>query len=492
MPLPKLPRELQAQFTADDLPGQYLLSRDRDLLPDNWLIAEKDGWLLACHPSLPCLPLRGVSGEQVGFLLGFPITEEGELLEDRQQGFALAGAVPLESSLYTLSGRWLAIVLTAGEQCIYLDPAGSLPAVYSPSLALAGASTALFPYTRDTADRVDLIEAMPIPHLNASYPPGMTPRVGISRLLPNHRLDLQTWQAQRHWPISDVGITSDPTGTAMVFAEHLKKNIAAVAARCPLLLSLTAGRDSRTILACARPFLDEAVIFTDHLPGTASVTDMRMAKRITRKMGLNHDVRSIAISSPREQALWLFRSGGAVGNYGSFLSMPRTRETDKHRAYLPGYMFVTARNYYVPHLNKRDPAWRDQGLDARVLLSLIYAPIRQETVQVMETWLENQPFSDLRQAVALFYVEERLGAWQAVCSLPHADKTALELWPVSSRPMVEIMLTLPEAYCAAYQLHDDIIAREWPELLQFRFNQPGFMDRVECGIRRRMPHKQSL
>ena len=210
------PHELREKFRSRDLVGQFMLCKNAELIPDGWTTYRLNYWLVACHPVLPCTELKATTGETFGYLIGYYISREGVLLGSVGLSYLPNQLTDFESFLYGFSGRFVAVMLATDSARIYLDPCGSLSVVYSPHQEVVSSSPALIPYSKETADKREFIEAIGIPFTNAMYPLGATPRHGVDRLLPNHCLDLTSWQAVRHWPSTKLAKT---TNTSAAVAE---------------------------------------------------------------------------------------------------------------------------------------------------------------------------------------------------------------------------------------------------------------------------------
>jgi len=442
------------------------------------------GWYLAHDSRLLCRRVISADGLAQGFLLGFPITSEGCLLADCNLPAFVGEGLSFIDWLAQLSGKWLAILLTDEEERIYLDPGGSLTAVYCPSMNMVAGTTGLILYTEETQDRSEFAQQMPIPEAVTMYPIGMTPRHGIERLLPNHSLDLRNWKSRRDWPRADLGTTWNTAMAAREVAAITRRNITAVAARFPLQLALTAGYDSRTILACARSHLGTAKFFTSVLPSDAAWLDVSVGRRIAKDLGLAHEVIAYEEPDERDKEVWLHRTGCAVGNNLSYLGMRSAQQLDRSHVYLTGYVSETARDFFGPRMDRLNPAWRTNGIRAENLIALTGAPVRKDALARAEVWLAGQPLREPEHILALFYLEQRVGGWVAVLGAPFADISMFELWPLNNRRITEIMVTLPHEYRRNVGLNKDIIAQEWPELLRHGFNEPRGTDILNLKLRR--------
>ena len=58
-----------------------------------------------------------------------------------------------------------------------------------------------------------------------------------------------------------------------------------------------------------------------------------------------------------------------------------------------------------------------------------------------------------------------------MCSYAYADMVRFESWPLNSRRLVALMLSLPFEYQAAARLCDDVIRSRWPELAELPYNK---------------------
>ena len=211
-----------------DWAGQYLLAPEPIEVP-GWEARRVAGRYLASHPSLPILPVMA-GGHEVGALLGWVVNRDGKLLHRLN---VPGGADPVEVA-YEHGGRWLLIT----EEELYLDPSGSQPAVYAPELGVVASSPGLL----DAEDDAELVTAFDVVNRDGWYPFGLTPKRGVNRLLPNHRLDLTTFEASRHHEALAPG--SVPVEKAAAVALEAIDAAGSAFADTGLFVGLTSGQDS--------------------------------------------------------------------------------------------------------------------------------------------------------------------------------------------------------------------------------------------------------
>ena len=336
-PILRYPSEIARRCGPSDLVGQFILSKDPDHLPGDWTRHRLGPWWLAVHPALPAIDLIGPDSSRLGWLVGYPIDRDGRFASDALRWpSAPVDDAEVEEMLYATGGRYLCILIAGPAPRVYLDPCGSLAAVFSPRHGIVASSTALVPYSRGCEDDRPMIEILGIPDTSKWFPFGMTSRRFVHRLLPNHYLDLESWAAVRHWPTAEILPDDDVASAVAVIASIAKRHIAAVAERFPLHIGLTAGYDSRMLLACARDHLEDTVFFTLGLGDAKARSDCHYGSRIAREFGLTHRIIGFREPDPGDMTRWLYRTGCCVGEVRGLRAVTLCLRLDPWRAELPG------------------------------------------------------------------------------------------------------------------------------------------------------------
>ena len=471
----------------EDLIGQFILCRTRDTVPEGWTCRDRGPWVLGTHPSLPVVDIRDSDGESAGWLLGYLVdVAQGKMVtRDIECDMRVSDAdapAKFESILYEYGGRFAAVSLIDGAERFYLDPSGSLAAVFCQAQQIAASTTTLVPRTDECGDNTELIRMMGIPERTNWYPFGLTPRHGVDRLLPNHYLDLSSWQTVRHWPTGEITASMDVQSAAGEIAPILKNTISAVARAYPLHMPLTAGRDSRMLLACAREHLERTVFFTYDL-GQAKKPDAQVARKLARRFGLNHVIVRFAEPGREELSLGLYRTGGSVGGLDAQLFRVY-EQFESQRALLSGQAGDVVRACY----------WRDRFTESSVLtpadlLKEIQVTVSPESRDRAGQWLDALPIDNPLIALDMLYIEQRLGCWAGPRDYGHVDNV-LSLYPFSHRRVFQAMLSLSPQAKQTKALEGELIRSQWPELLELPFNAPlglrGFVARVRDGLGRRL------
>jgi hypothetical protein len=447
---------------ADQLVGQFVLSRHAQAAPDGWPARALRGWTLATHPRLPVADLRMLDGAPAGWVVGYPVVD-GTLCPPTVgiPTEAATNAAALDEALYRLGGRFLAVVLTDAFERVYLDACGSMSAVYSGEAGTVASTPGWFDDRAHPWDE-ELIRFLNMPTSGLWYPFGLTPRRNVLRIIPNHFLDLNTWATTRHWPSAPFA-EGDPRELVPRIAETIRATIGAAAHAYPLHMSLTAGRDSRLLLACARDRLDRTRFFT--FARERATADTHIARALARRFGLDHVTLPIEPATPAQQAEWLARVGHSVS--GDIAHMhPTLRRLDPGRALLPGMAGEVGRAFYWRAGDTATTLLRPEALVARCHL-----PANERIVAGATAWLGELAGHSTFTILDLLYIEQRLGCWGGPQQYGGEPWSAAQLFPLAQRAIFAAILALPPEYRAGERLPADICWLAWPELLELPFNQ---------------------
>jgi hypothetical protein len=476
-----------------DLAGQFLLGRSESLAPPGWVIRRSDGWCLCSHPTLPVIDIWGREGALLGWLLGYPITADGVLLPT---GAALPctlslqdGAAAFERALYALGGRFAAIYGLPGKPRVYLDPCGSLAVVFCPEESLVTSNPMLVPYSEKTKEDQELREATG----GIWWYFGLTPRRGIERLLPNHVLDLSTWQTSRHWPSAeDLAVTKDTASAVAELAALLERHITAALRARPTYMALTAGRHTRMLLACARHHLPRVTFFTTQIHDVHGRFDLKIAEQIARRFELTHV--SLQWQEPTQRDLdeWSYRTGGCVMVGRPAEAIPTLRQLDPARGILTGMAGSVgeAALWRRTDLKVREVSWRADLLDR------FRCPPAPAVFERAERWFQSLPTRKLVDVLGLRGLE-RVACWGGPQEYGYVSD-AFVLSPYCHRRIVQLKLTLPPGYRWRDRLPDDLLKQRWPELLEIPFDKafglrgaPSLPKRIlRQALRYLLPRKQ--
>ena len=449
-----------------DFAYQFLLSKELDLIPEGWDRYEKGEWLLGAS-GLPILDIENAAGKDIGWCVGYPVHHKDpwtkKIVIDCQDS-EFIDMIGVEKFYLDNGGRYVLVLLTQKEEKVFLDPIGSLAAVFSTSEPTVASTPTLL------GDRYDwdeeLILSLNMPESDLWFPSGLTPKKKVRRLLPNHYLDLNDWQVIRHWPCaaSDIDVKQDIDETLSVITSCLTKTIGNIAKHYPIQSSLTAGKDTRMVLACARDYLSDAIFITF---SRGYGTDMHIASKLAKKFSLRHYFLPFKPATEDEMIHWQYLTGHAVG--GGIWKIHKLLESyDPQRVMLNGVAGEAGR---AIGWNKHD---FNELLDAEIstteLLKKYNLPCAERIVEETDKWLSGLSGYSRLRILDLFYLEQKKGCWSSPMFYANTF-SKFEISPFNHRRIFHAFMKLPGEYRFRGQLPLDICLRQWPELMEFPFNE---------------------
>ncbi len=380
----------------------------------------------------------------------------------------------------TLGGRWVLIVHDGEETAVLHDATGQRQVYFTRPGNAEGVVCASKPgvmaerlgLTMD-ASAVDFIHSRKLSDYDIYWMPGDTSLYAeICALLPNHFLSLSDGTCHRFWP--DQALT--PMSYPEVLAECvrlLRGQIDSAQRRFPLAVSMTAGWDSRLMLALHRQYTEDLYAFTlvyPHLPRESR--DVCVPNRLLGKLGIEHhlvpypDTIDVAFKE-------IFRRNNPSANSAY------CADTQSLYAIYPGdRVCVTGdvaeivKCYYERRRSESEPV---TALELAELGGLGMHPF---AVQAFGKWLEssNKPSINL---LDLFCWEQMAGRWQARVRAEY-DMAQESFAPLNNRRLLRVMLTVDAGMRRGpdFQLFADLIEVLWPDVLSEPINPPEPVSRA--------------
>ncbi len=437
-------------YRPPDFGDQFQLSRDRWVEPAGFAVHTQAGWMLRTGARLPVTVLTH-DGRHVGWMLGWAVHPEAGFADDSEtlEVPSPDDAEAFEDVIHSFAGRWVCIV-TAGTARVYPDPGASLGVVYSARSGAVASTTTLL--QRDPSARP---RRAPVP-AGKFYPFGETSDPHVLRLLPSHLLDLTTFAPERHWPRGPI-TRVDGAGVAeqvAIIADRLTRVMEHLAQRAPLVLPLTAGRDSRMFVAAARGVLDasEFVTFEYHDQRHA---DLPFARHVARRFGLRHTVVRLRPASSAARSDYLHAVGydNSEGKARDFLEAASVFPAD--RGWVTGFAGEVGRGFY----------WRDplEVVTPQLLLKRFRLKDTPQRRALADRWMQSLPSGDAAFVLDMAYIDVRLGGWPSPQQYGTAP-FAFTIMPINQRDIFEAMLRLPVDFRRADLLSPAVVSLTWPEL----------------------------
>jgi len=423
--------------------SQFLLAKNGREPPEHWMVRTHNGWRLATHPALPVGELA-LDGRPAGWVLGWPIAAD-RFVEREYTVPALPGeAIPagIERFIYTLGGRFAAVLLQGDTARFYLDPFGSLAAVYAVEGDAVASTATLLVDQRELLRHYERMQREPG---FKYFPAGLTASPRVRRLMPNHYLDLDHWSVVRHWPTADIERDSNSEEHVGRFFTTLQQNLTACLRARVCYIGVTSGRDSRMQLAAVPERLRDRVrCFTFDYGWRRRLfwADLHTGRALARRLG--YPWQRVPVRgrlAPEAETNYLNAIGYAGGpGKGRDFRHAAARSLDLNAGWLTGFGGEVRIGYY----------WRtgdreDATLGADNLLDRLSLNRTAESLEAMAGWLESVRQFDAFLSLDLLYLEQRVACW----AMPHLygmAPFALNVLPLSHRHVVASAYSIDVEY----------------------------------------------
>ena len=438
---------------------------------------------LTVHPDLPTE--QAWSGSKSVVLLGYILDPQEprassadvvkRLLADLETG---ATSEAIIKSTHPLGGRWILLVDNGKTVSLFNDPAGYRGIFYArlPSRGLWCASQPglLAEVLGLTVDPRALSFQRAYRRVQRQYwwPGDSSLYKEVHHLLPNHFLDLETGAASRFWPDREL-----PVRTLEEVVEEnaslLQRLLESASHRFELALSITAGKDTRLLLAASKAIRQNLYCFTMmYWDLTRDSPDIRIPSLLLSKLGIAHHVIPCPSRMDREfREIYRRNVTTAHDLYGK-IAQGLYNHYPTERVNMKGNAVPITICPYRHRLRR----WRkgaDKDITTRTLAWLMKIPEEQDFgLEALDRWLSEAARTEVN-VLDLFFWENREGNWQAM-SQSEWDIVQETFVPFNCRLFLVNMLSVPEPLreMPTYTLEATLIHRLWPEVLSEPINPP--------------------
>lgn len=426
-----------------------------------------DGFYLSVGPGLPCAEVFDAAGTRRGVLLGFALDlPRAAIVGERWAAPAdLATDDGVHLALRALGGRYVLILTGADRPRVYPDVVTGVSCVWDAKAQSVGATAGAILSDADYAARFDqaLFDQLQI-RGEGWLPAGLTAHHGINRLLANHYLDLQSWTAQRFEAVAPRTPTPDEVMDGVIDTVRLQTR-ALMSGPRKVAVALTAGRDSRAILACLHDMTDE-LTFTTVTGSDRHQTDSIISRQLTGDLGLTHKIlpRQEADAAAQER---LIKRGGHCYADSNTRFHPSVAPLYDDYVFLGGLGGEIARAFYWS--DSDDPA---MPVTSALLMKRFGLRPSDKVETAIQVWLDALPtIGNARAILDLAYIELRLGPWAMAqfCT----DPTLQRYSPMITYDAVRLLLDLQDDWKTGDRLNEAIVARMWPVLNNYPYNTLG-------------------
>lgn len=451
---------------------QFIIGPEQFILNEAWKAYQLDSstWLSCCS-DLQVTTAKDSNGQD-WYILGLAIeTLQEKTSPEEEIRQTNSDRVPDLYSSWV--GRWVLV----GNGKLHLDASGLLGCLYgedSKGQVWASSSVALlaqilFTDGAPVVDRRQLKYQVGI----SWYTPPCSRFEGISQLLPSQLLDLRSGEIQPRSLMPEIHLDRDYEDILEEIQQVLVTTLKKLAQITPdLRLGLTAGYDSRSILALSRIAGIKIQPFT-RVTARMSVADMIIPPKLAKECGYNHAFirNSKRKCNPERNKLAKEHTAGHISKGDAEPFISGVRDSLKGIS-IGGHGFEVAKSFVnLPILPKILP---NAEVGAIMIAQLFREPKNSTATAGLEEWLNwvvENPQENLNWRDR-FYIEQRQAGWLS-CKEQLYDLNDFSRFPIlNSAYLYSLFLSIKEEKRFASKIQIDLIDKIAPQLNQYPFNPP--------------------
>jgi len=382
---------------------------------------------------------------------------------------------------YPFGGRWILLVDDGREPWLFNDPCGYRQVFYtrdsSQGLWCASQPGLLAEILGLTMDPEALAFIRTFRKRQPEYwwPGDSSPYKEVHHLLPNHYLELRNGTSRRFWPI-DVIRPRRLEEVVVESAQLLQRLIESASHRFELALPLTAGKDTRLLLAASKPIRDKLYCFTcQYWDLTRESPDIDIPSRLLTRLGLSHHVIQCPSRMDKKFAQIYQRSVATAHDAYGPIVQGLYEHYPQNKVSMKGCAMPITGSFYRLRLRRQRPASEGEAVDPHALAQVAKMPEEGFALEAFDRWLRDVDEAKVENLdpLTLFLWEDREGNWQAMTQL-EGDISREIFVPYNCRLLLANMLSVPESQrtkptCA---LHHKLTVSLWPEVLSEPINPP--------------------
>jgi asparagine synthetase B (glutamine-hydrolysing) len=301
----------------------------------------------------------------------------------------------------------------------------------------------------------------------------------VKHLMPNHYLDINSMTVERYWPNKRLE-RIELEDASKQLSDYLKGAIRAVTARNKVMVAVTAGFDSRSVLAASKSVRKKVYYFVNKEPRLSEKSrDLIISKKIFEMIKEPFNIHEVSTQVDEEfkkiyfENVFLATDLIMPANYSVYFK----KHQDKVNLSATGEL---GREYYSE---------APRELDAYYLARSLKYKTSAYAVAKCDKW-----FNEVRDLVKknnvdimkLLFWEFVMGNWEALAH-SEADISIEQFDIYDSHYVCEIMLSVGPV---GDNLLKRTIGRMWPELLEFPFNPPeSYREKIKYYLKKTGSYK---
>ena len=456
-------------------------------------IRVNDSLCLTVHPDLNTC--RADHKDNSIILLGYILDPDNPNADDLEIINSLTVKLYNSDSLdsffectYIFGGRWILIVNDGKEIRLFNDAVGYRQIFYTDTLSVKDLWCASQPGTianilhldidREAYEFIKLFEKNDKEYW---WPGDSSPYKEIRHLLPNHYISLKTGLSKRYWPqkeLENISLTESVKKNKKILQGLMKS----ASNRFQLALSLTAGKDSRLILASSKELRNNIYYFTlAFWDVTKKSLDIQIPLKLLAKLGLKHNI--IKCPSRMDDEFAKIYNGNVATARDAYGTITQ----GMYDSYPQDYVCV--KGNAMPVACRRTYKMSDgnmEDVNEETFARVIKMEKNPFAMRALKKWVSGTKEIYNINIFDLYYWENREANWQAMSQL-ECDIVHETFVPYNCRSFLMNMLSINEEYRKPpeYIVINKLFGDMWPELLSEPINcQPGRKEKIKSLIKK--------
>jgi len=465
---------------------QFLFTAKKCDVLQSWNSENLGSHYLYTHPD--CGMTRVNTGKFELLLIGYildPKREESTDLDILKTISTISSIHDMAEKLYSLTGRFVLLIKEDNEFTFFHDPCGlkMLFYTYSNQELYAASQPLLLELVTDVkkGNKYKDYYASQYVKENIEHwiPSGSSLYDDVSHLVPNHYINSSISKQIRYWPNTKLG-QIPLIQSVNIFFFILKMSMHAADKRFKLTLPLTAGWDSRIILASSKDILNDIWSYTlKYRDLTEESNDIKVPKNLSEYLSFKYTV--IDCNKPVDKTFSKIYENNTdiphMNDWGKIAYGMQDAYPENGIA-VKGNCSEVGRCFYFPNgkhtkidssQNFLDlvPYWEDIGFIQERIFEW-YEEVKLENIHMGYDLYD------------LFYWEHRMGSWQAQSQLEW-DIVQEVFSPFNNRELFDTMLSLQPKYRVGTSnlLFRKSIENLWKETLMEPINYLSPRQRIQ-------------
>ena len=289
----------------------------------------------------------------------------------------------------------------------------------------------------------------------------------ISHLAPNHYLDILKKKIIRFWPLTRLE-KIDPETCAKECSKILEGTIAAATGRYKIHLGLTAGWDTRLLLAACRNYMDKIFFYVNKLPGYKNNhKDIRIPEKLSEKLDFKLNIINIEdkIDPDFEKCFYENNVLAYETHLPVFYNVYRNNWEDTYT--MSGTMGNAMARIYIDFPDSLPMTGENLSIAAGLNKSkYVVNELNRWSLEVSELCRDKGI-----RIMDLYQWEQENPNWAALTS-SEQDIAREEIRPINNRRLIELFWSLDDKYRYQYypEIYIKIMHNLWKDVLPFPFN----------------------